>query len=50
MDRAELEKCITDLKKQMNRAASELNFEAAADLRDQMLSLRKMIEEMKEDK
>lgn len=50
MDRAELEKCIADLKKQMNRAASELNFEAAADLRDQMLSLRKMIEEMKEDK
>lgn len=50
MDRNELEKCIADLKKQMNRAASELNFEAAADLRDQMLTLRKMIEEMKEDK
>ncbi|SFQ29680.1 Excinuclease ABC subunit B [Lachnospiraceae bacterium XBB1006] len=46
MDRKELEKCIADVKKQMNRAAADLNFEAAAQLRDQMLELRKMIEEM----
>lgn len=46
MNRKELEKCIADVKKQMNRAAADLNFEAAAELRDKMLSLRKMIEEM----
>jgi len=46
MNRKELEKCIADVKKQMNRAAADLNFEAAAELRDQMLSLRKMIEEL----
>lgn len=50
MNKKELEKCIEDLKKQMNRAAAELNFEVAADLRDKMISLRKMIEELKEDK
>ncbi|MEG0805508.1 MAG: excinuclease ABC subunit UvrB [Lachnospiraceae bacterium] len=47
MDRKELEKCILDLKKQMNHAAAELNFEAAAELRDKMLELRKMIEEIR---
>lgn len=50
MNKKELEKCITDLKKQMNRAAAELNFEVAAELRDKMVSLRRMIEELKEDK
>ena len=50
MNKKELEKCIEDLKKQMNRAAAELNFEVAAELRDKMISLRKMIEELKEDK
>lgn len=50
MNKKELEKCIEVLKKQMNRAAAELNFEVAAELRDKMISLRKMIEELKEDK
>jgi len=50
MNKKELEKCIEDLKKQMNRSAAELNFEVAAELRDKMISLRKMIEELKEDK
>lgn len=50
MNKKELEKCIEDLKKQMNRAAAELNFEVAAELRDKMISLRKIIEELKEDK
>jgi excinuclease ABC subunit B len=49
MDVKELEKCIADVKKQMNRAAADLNFEAAAQLRDKMLELRKMIEEMKHE-
>ena len=50
MNKKELEKCIEDLKKQMNRAAAELNFEVAAELRDKMISLRRMIAELKEDK
>lgn len=50
MNKKELEKCIEVLKKQMNRAAAELNFEVAAELRDKMISLRKIIEELKEDK
>jgi len=33
----------------MNRAAADLNFEAAAELRDRMLELRKMIEELKDE-
>lgn len=49
MDRKELEKCIADLKKQMNRAAADLNFEVAAELRDKIISLRKMIEEIENE-
>ena len=45
----ELEKCIEEVKVKMNRAAADLNFEAAAELRDKMLSLRKMIEDIKND-
>ena len=45
----ELEKCIEEVKLKMNRAAADLNFEAAAELRDKMLSLRKMIEDIKND-
>ena len=36
MSRAELEKLIKKIEKQMRAAAAELNFEAAADLRDKM--------------
>ncbi|MGN0169773.1 MAG: excinuclease ABC subunit UvrB [Lachnospiraceae bacterium] len=46
MDKKELQKCIDNLKKQMNRAAADLNFEAAAQLRDQMIEMRKMLEEI----
>ncbi len=45
MDKAELMKCIDGVKKQMQKAAAELNFEVAAELRDKMLSLKKMLED-----
>ncbi len=40
MSRKDLEKLIQDVTKQMNKAAAELNFEAAADLRDKMIELK----------
>ncbi len=49
MSKKELQKCIEELKKQMNRAAADLNFEAAADLRDRILDLKKMIEEIENE-
>ena len=45
MNRGELEKLIKDVEKKMKAAASELNFEMAASLRDQMIELRKMLED-----
>ena len=45
MNKEELLKCIEEVKVKMNRAAADLNFEAAAELRDKMLSLRKMLNE-----
>lgn len=39
----EIEKLIKKLTKEMQKAAAELNFEAAADLRDQMLKLKQQI-------
>ena len=42
----ELEKLIQDLTKQMKKAAAELNFEAAAELRDKMTELKKQLQEM----
>ncbi len=47
MDKKELEKLIKDVKKKMERAAAELDFETAAEMRDKMISLRKMQEELK---
>ena len=41
----ELEKLIAKVEKQMKRAAADLNFEAAAELRDQMVDLRKQLNE-----
>ncbi|MBR3367457.1 MAG: excinuclease ABC subunit UvrB [Lachnospiraceae bacterium] len=41
MDLKELRKLIGDVEKQMRKAAAELNFEAAAELRDRMLALKK---------
>lgn len=46
MSREELEKLIGEVQKQMKKAAAELNFEAAAMLRDQMISLKKYLQEM----
>ena len=45
MNRGELEKLIKEVEKKMKAAASELNFEMAATLRDQMIELRKMMED-----
>ena len=44
MSRKELEKLIKDVEKKMKKAAAELNFEAAAQLRDQMVDLKKMLQ------
>ncbi len=43
MNRKELEKLIAKVKKKMESAAADLNFEAAAELRDQMLQLKEML-------
>ena len=46
MSRPELEKLIADVQKKMKKAAAELNFEAAAELRDQMVDLKKLLADM----
>jgi excinuclease ABC subunit B len=43
MSTAELNKLIKDIEKQMRKAAADLNFEAAAQLRDRMLELKKHV-------
>ncbi len=43
----ELEKLAEQIQKQMKKAAAELDFESAAQLRDQMIEIKKMIEENK---
>ena len=48
MDRKELEKLIGDVQKKMKQAAAELNFEAAAELRDKMIELKKTLADMEE--
>ncbi len=49
MNRGELEKLIKEVEKKMKAAAAELNFEAAAELRDQMVDLRRMLEDTADD-
>ncbi len=49
MSREELEKLINDVSKQMRKAAAELNFEAAAQLRDKMIELKQKYQELDED-
>ena len=49
MDRQELEKLIADVTKKMKKAAADLNFEAAAELRDKMVELKKTLEDMDKD-
>jgi excinuclease ABC subunit B len=48
MSRKELEKLIADIQKKMQKAAAELNFEAAAEYRDKMISLKNMLREIDE--
>ena len=46
MDAKELEKLAKELTKKMHQAAAELNFEEAAKLRDRMVEVKKMLQEM----
>jgi len=46
MGREELEKLIGTVQKNMKQAAADLNFEAAAELRDKMVELKKQLADM----
>ncbi|MCI9149356.1 MAG: excinuclease ABC subunit UvrB [Lachnospiraceae bacterium] len=46
MSRKELEKVIADVQKKMQHAAADLNFEAAAELRDKMIELKSMLRDL----
>ncbi len=46
MSRKELEKLIADIQKKMQKAATELNFEAAAEYRDKMIELKNMLRDL----
>ena len=48
MNRKELEKLIGDVQKKMQKAAADLNFEAAAQLRDEMKELKEILRDMKD--
>ena len=48
MNRKELEKLIADVQKKMQKAAADLNFEAAAELRDKMIELKKHLNALEE--
>ncbi len=47
MSAKELEKLIEEVQKKMKKAAADLNFEAAAMLRDQMVELKKQLQDLK---
>ncbi len=47
MDAAELKKTIAEVRKKMEKAAMDLNFEAAAHYRDRMIELKGHLEEVK---
>ena len=49
MDRGELEKLIGKIEKQMKKAAADLNFEMAAELRDKMVELKKKLKELDDE-
>ena len=49
MNRQELEKLIAGVEKQMKKAAADLNFEAAAELRDKMVELKVRLKELEDD-
>lgn len=46
MSKSELEKWIKDMTKQMKKAAAELNFEMAAQVRDKLVELKKQLQEI----
>ena len=46
MDKAELEKLIADVQKKMQKAAAELNFEAAAEYGNKLVELKNMLLEL----
>lgn len=46
MDKQELEKLLKDMTKQMKQSAAELNFEAAAELRDKMIEIKKVLRDL----
>ena len=46
MNREELTKLIADIQKKMQKAAADLNFEAAAEYRDKMLELKNMLRDL----
>ncbi len=48
MDRKELQKTAAEVEKRMKKAAAELDFETAAELRDRMIELKTMLQSMKE--
>ncbi len=45
MSEKELEKLIKKIRREMEKAAAELNFEAAAELRDKMLEIKKLMKD-----
>ena len=47
MSREELEKLIGEVQKKMKKAAAELDFESAAELRDKMITLKKQLQDRK---
>lgn len=48
MSREELEKLVGEVQKKMKKAAAELDFESAAELRDKMITLKKQLQEIDE--
>ncbi len=50
MSKKELEKLIADVQKKMQKAAADLNFEAAAELRDKMIELKEKLRDFSEEK
>ena len=46
MSKEELTKLIADIQKKMKKAATDLNFEAAAEYRDKMVGLKQMLQEL----
>ena len=48
MSEKELQAAIKDMSKKMKKAAAELNFEVAAELRDQLIELKKKLQELED--